>query len=204
MKTLFIPAISRQEINSEKILEISKKLPKKLAIAYSIQYNNIAINIKKLLSKKHTITKFIQVLGCSNPKLPKNTQAILLISDGRFHATSLAFETKLPVFLLSNNGVVEISKKDAQDLEKRQKLAYLKYLHADKVGILVSTKPGQENLKRAMKFKKNSKKPSYLFISNNLNILEFENFNINSWVNTACPRMDLNDGSVINISELRD
>ena len=99
MKTLFIPAKTKYKINKSKILLISKKLPKNIAIAYSIQYQEQAMEIKQLLSSSHNITKFIQVLGCSKPVIAKNTQAILLIGDGRFHATSLALETKLPVYI---------------------------------------------------------------------------------------------------------
>ncbi|MEK6757967.1 MAG: diphthamide synthesis protein [Nanoarchaeota archaeon] len=203
IKTLFIPAKSKQKINSEKISEISKSLPKNLAIAYSVQYQDIAVNIKKILSETHEITNFIQVLGCSNPKLEKKTQAILLISDGKFHAVSLALATKLPVYLLSNNKLEKISETEVHNLEKRQKSAYLKYLHADKVGILVSTKPGQQNLRKAIELKNQMKnKKSYIFLSNNINTTEFENFQIDSWVNTACPRMDLNNGLVLNANKI--
>ncbi len=89
------------QINKSKILEISKRLPESIAICYSIQYIDQAKEIKALLEKTHKITKFIQVLGCSKPFLPKTTQAILLITDGRFHAISLSIETKHKKFRLS-------------------------------------------------------------------------------------------------------
>lgn len=202
MKTLFIPAKSKLVINKLKIQEISKKLPKNIAIAYSIQYKNQAEQVKKILSKTHKITKFLQVLGCSKLKL-KNTKAILLIGDGKFHAVSLASETKLPIYIL-NNSFSKISKKQIESLEKRQKSAYIKFLNANKIGILVSTKPGQQNLKKAIALKNKLKdKSSYLFVSNNLDTAEFENFGLNSWVNTACRRLDINDSSIINIDRLK-
>jgi 2-(3-amino-3-carboxypropyl)histidine synthase len=192
MKTLFIPAKSKHKVNKIKIFEISKKLPKNLAITYSIQYKDIASEIKKILSKEHKITSFIQILGCSKPKFPKNTNALLLVSDGKFHAISLAFETKLPVYLLDHNKLEQISQEDLEIIEKRKKASYLKFLNADKIGILVSTKPGQQNLKKAMDFKKKTQnKKSYLFISNNIDTKEFENFQLNCFVNTACPRLDM-------------
>jgi len=202
MKTIFIEAKSKSKANKPKILEISKKLPKTIAITYSIQFKDIAKEIQEILSKTHTITKLTQVLGCSRPKFSKNTQAILLISNGKFHATSLAFETKLPVYLLDHNKLEQISKKDIELLEKTKKTSYLKYLNANNIGILVSTKPGQQNLKKALEFKKKLNKKSYLFISNNIDTNEFENFDIDSWVNTACSRMDLNNSSIININDL--
>lgn len=202
MKTLFVPAKSTLQITGSELKELSKNLPKTFAIAYSIQYKELAEKIKQSLSKKHVVTSFIQVLGCSKPKI-KKTKAILLIGDGKFHATSLAFETKIPVYLFSRGILEKIQKKDIELLEKKQKGAYLKYLHAEKVGILVSTKPGQENLKKAIQFsKKLKKKTPYLFISNNINTNEFENFQIDSWVNTSCPRMDMNQGAIINIDKI--
>ena len=203
MKTLFIPVKNKLEINSKKISEISLKLPKNIAIAYSIQYKEIAEQIEKLLKNKKNITKITQVLGCSKPIFPKETKAILIITDGKFHATSLAFETKLPVYILNSNKFEKVSKKDMEFLEKKQKAAYVRYLNSKEIGILVSTKPGQQKLNRAIEFKKNLKnKKSYLFISNNLNPQEFENFNLNCFVNTACPRMDIEDSRIINLNTI--
>ena len=203
MKTLFIPAKIKLKIDKSKILEISKQLPKNIAIVYSIQYKGLASGLNAIIRKNHNITKFIQVLGCSKPSFPKATQAILLIGDGMFHALSLGFETKFPIYILNNNKLEQISQKDVQILENRQKTVYLKFLNANEIGILVSTKPGQENLKKALIFKNNlKKKKSYLFITNNIDVSEFENFGLDSWVNTACPRIDMNDNSVINITKI--
>jgi 2-(3-amino-3-carboxypropyl)histidine synthase len=203
MKSLFIPVI----INSpliENIKKISKKLPKSIAISYSVQYKKIAEEIKKSLQeepKKHQITKFVQTLGCMDPKFPKGTEAVLLIGSGKFHGISLALETKLPIYIYNKN-LVKISEKEIESLRIRKKAAYVRFLNAKKIGILVSTKPGQENLKRALSLKKSLKdKESYLFIGDNLNPSEFQNFQIESWINTACPRLDL-DFSVINEGDL--
>lgn len=208
MKILFIPVKSRLDSDKNKILEISKKLPKEIAICYSIQYQNQATQIKNLLSKNHNVLKFIQVLGCSRPVFPKKTKAILLISDGKFHAVSLAIETKLPVYIFSGNKLEKVSDEDISKLEKKKKAAYVKFLNADKVGILVSAKPGQQNLKKAIQFKETIKqKKAYLFVANNISTAEFENFpQIQSWVNTACPRMDMNPvygNGIVNINNLK-
>lgn len=204
MKTLFIPTKIKSQINKSKILEISKKLPKNLAIAYSIQYQDIANKIKSAFSKKHKITQFIQVLGCSSPKFPKNTQAVLLISSGKFHAVSLATKNKIPVYTLESNKLKKISKEQIDSLKRKSKASYMRFLNSQKIGILISTKPGQENLKKAIALKTKLKnKDSYLFISDEINSREFENFpDIQSWVNTACPRLDF-DSFIININRIR-
>jgi len=194
MKKLFIEAKRKLKPDSNNILEISKKLPERIAIAYSVQYKDYASDVRGMLSKKHKITKFIQILGCSRPIIPGNTKAILLISDGRFHAVSLSYETKLPVYLLEDSRLEKVSDSDIKSLERKQKASYTRFLNSESVGILVSTKPGQQNLKRALSLKKKltgKNKKSYLFICNNINPEGFENFpSIDSWVNTACPRMD--------------
>ncbi|MBA7693514.1 hypothetical protein ES703_102100 [subsurface metagenome] len=204
METIFIPAKRKLSVNKKKIEEISKKLPENIAIAYSIQYKNIAFEVKKILSKDHQITKLVQVLGCSKLNFPKDTQAILLISSGRFHAVSLAIETNLPIYILERNKLRKISKNETEDYRKKQKASYLKFLNADKIGILISTKPGQENLRKALNFKNKLKdKKSYIFLADDININEFENFGLDCWVNTACPRLDMDSNFIINIDKIK-
>ena len=79
MKTLFISTRIKSSVNKSKILEVSKKLPENIAIVYSIQYKDIAIEVKSILLKNHKITKLMQVLGCSKLNFSRNTNAILLI-----------------------------------------------------------------------------------------------------------------------------
>jgi len=203
MKIMFIPAKVNQEVNIKKIESLSSRLPKRIAIAYSIQYRDIAERIKEILLKKHEITLFIQVLGCSRPKFPEKTEAILLVSSGRFHAVSLALESGIPVYVLEHDKLAKIPEEEIKGLKKKKLASYIRFLNADRVGIMVSTKPGQENMKKALALKKRLKnKESYLFICNEINTKDFENFpDIKSWVNTACPRLDF-DSSIINISDL--
>ena len=203
MKKIFIPAKTKFVANESKISQLTNKLPKKIVLAYSIQYQEVASNVKEVLSKKHKILGMIQALGCSKPKIPKGTEAILLVTSGKFHGVSLAYETKLPVFVLENNRLTEISSEDVSKLEKKRKASYMRYLHAEKVGMLISTKPGQERFKNSLdSIQKIKDKKTYIFLANNVNSSEFENFQIDSWINTACPRMDMNDNSVINLADL--
>ena len=204
MRTLFIPAYTRVKVNKERILEDSKKLPKNIALVYSIQFKKQAEEIKQILSEAHNITKFSQVLGCSKLTSPRQTQAVLLIGEGRFHALGIALETDLPIYVDNLNKLEKITEQETKEFKQKNKAAKLKYLNADKAGILISTKPGQNNLKKALKFREQSKKKSYLFISNNINVAEFENFpQIQAWVNTACRRMDMNDASIINLDKIQ-
>ena len=203
MKTLFIPAKSKSKVNKSKVVSISRRLPKKIFIAYSIQYKDTAFEMKDILSKDHAVMGIVQVLGCSKIKFSgKKPGAILLIGSGQFHAVSLAIESDLPVYKLETNKLIKINEKDIEDFRRNQKISYSKFLNANKIGVLVSTKPGQQNLKKALKIKIKDKKP-YIFLSNNIATKEFENFGLNSWVNTACPRLDLCSNQIINLDRIK-
>lgn len=201
MKTMFFPVKFRNFINSLELKNLSKSLPKKLAIAYSIQYLDFAENLKKELSKKHKVLNFTQILGCSKPVFSKEIEGILIISDGRFHALSLAYEIQKPIYLLEGGKLIKISEDETKIIEKRQKAAYVNFLNSSSVGVLISTKPGQQKLSRAFNLKKKFQdKKMYFFISNEIDLREIENFGLTSWINTACPRLDKNSSRIINIS----
>jgi|TARA_B100001971_G_scaffold186587_1_gene186645 2-(3-amino-3-carboxypropyl)histidine synthase len=201
MKILYIES-KQKNLKAELSKSEIVKLPKKIFLAYSIQYKDLSYNIAKQLKKsKIKIEKTQQVLGCSkvNTKLP-----ILLIGTGRFHAQNLYLQTPI-LYILENNKIIKISKDEINRLKARKKTALIKFLKADNIGILVSTKPGQENLKQAEVLKKkleNKNKKKHIFISNNIDINQFENFNIQSWVNTACPGLANDSSDIINIGDI--
>ncbi len=198
---LYIPTIQKN-LNLTLPKEQIAKLPKTLFLAYSIQYKELAQQIKQQLkANKINVTKSQQVLGCTkiNTKLP-----ILLISTGIFHAQNLFSQTPI-LYVLENNKILKIPEKQIAKLKAKKKTALIKFLKADKIGILVSTKPGQENLQQAIKLKQKLKKQNkrgFVFISNNIDTSQFENFNIDSWVNTACPGLAMNNVDIININDL--
>jgi diphthamide biosynthesis enzyme Dph1/Dph2-like protein len=204
MKTLFIPLKLKKNLDKEKILKISKKLPKNILIMYIIQYKDYAKKVRDILKKNHKIILFSQILGCS--KLSKNNKksAILIIGDGFFHSLSFAYENNLPTYILNNNELIKISKKDIKKIQIKKKASYLNFLNSSLLGILISIKPGQEKLKKALEIKDKIKdKKLYFFISNNIDIKEFENFpQISTWINTACPRLDLESNKIINLNEI--
>ncbi len=203
MKLLFIESKQKNFPDKVSIIEI-KKLPKKLFLAYSIQYKDLAIKIKKQLEKeKIKVEKFQQVLGCSNiynkDKLP-----VLLIGSGEFHLINLYLQSPI-IYKLENNKIMRIQDSDIKRFTAYRKSALIKFLSAKSIGILVSTKPGQENIQKATDLKKileKKQKSVYIFISNNIDISQFENFDIGSWVNTACPGLSFDNPDIINYSEL--
>lgn len=202
MKNVFIDVKVKHEPDYKKVVfEINKIKEEKVVLCYSNQFENIAKKISEKINKK-VILK-MQILGCSNPKFPKETEAVIIIGQGKFHSVSLAYESKLPTYILEGSNFFQIPTEDVLKMEKKERGSLLKYLNSKKIGVLITLKPGQERLKKAIEFKENLKgKKAYLFLANEINTSEFENFEIDSWVNTACPRMDLNEGSIINLDKI--
>ena len=205
MKTLFIESrlknlkliLSKQEI---------AKLPKNLILCYTIQYKLIAESIKKQLeSNKIKILYFKQVLGCSKLN-NKSDLPILLIGTGKFHAINLYLQaSELYILDIADNHISKVPVQDIEKIKAKKRASLLKFLNAEKIGILVSTKPGQENMKKAIELKKklkNKGKQVFVFVSNNIDTSQFENFNIDSWINTACPGLSNDNSNIINYSEI--
>ncbi len=205
MKTLFIEAKYNKPIKLSK--EIEKKLPKKIGLAASIQFLHSLPSIKKQL-KKAIIAG--QVLGCNTKnveKIKNKVDAFLYIGDGKFHPLGVAVKTKKQVFTFNplNNKFKRIEKKDIENYEKRKKAALIKFLHAENIGILVSTKKSQYyNIKKLESLKNRYKnKKFYTFIADTINHKQLENFPfIQAWVNTACPRIE-EDIKVVNVEEVK-
>jgi len=203
-KVLYLEAKRTRQSLPEMNTKALSKLPKELFIAYSIQYKALASEVRKYISsnKKHKIKGFRQVLGCS--KLKTNS-ALLLIGSGRFHALGLALQNNVPIYIYNNNQIETIDKKQIEMLKKKKQAALSKFLMANKIGILVSNKPGQNRSKDAESLKKKLEikgKKAYLFVSNNLNLSDLENFFMDSWVNTACPGLAYDNPSILNIDDL--
>ncbi len=205
MKALFIEARKThfEEINKEAF----KELPKELFIAYSIQFKELAERIKSVLNASgYNIIGIQQVLGCSKLHL-KQQVPILLVGSGRFHALNLVLSTGSPIYIYNSNKIEKITERDILALKQKKQGALSRFLSAESIGILVSTKPGQNHFSEALKLKnrlESKKKKVYLFVSNSISTSEFENFKIDSWVNTACPGLAPDNSKIINSDELSE
>jgi len=185
-----------------------KYLPKKVGIVTTAQHKHKLKEIKSILEEnKIKVEVGGQILGCdaSNAKKIKNkVDAFLYVGSGRFHPIEIQLETGKKV-IMANPIVGEakvLEKEEVEKLKKQQKGALIKFLSSDKIGIIVSTKPGQKKLKKAFELKKKleaKKKKCHIFIGDTINYDELQNFPfIECWVNTACPRFADDKKGVIN------
>jgi 2-(3-amino-3-carboxypropyl)histidine synthase len=196
MKVMFVEAKRKLDADINDISLTS--LPGKVFLAYSIQYKKLAEKLKNKLGKR--IAGFKQVLGCSRLK---SKYPILLIGSGKFHAIQLALQGN-KVYILEGNKIKELKEKEIKKIKDKRRTALMKFLSAEKIGILVSCKPGQENLKKALILKKKLEKKgkkAKIFLSDSINLDELENYDIESWLNTACPALSF-DSRILNMHEI--
>jgi 2-(3-amino-3-carboxypropyl)histidine synthase len=118
----------------------------------------------------------------------------------------LALKSNKPVYVFNpyDQRLSKIEEKEVDEIARRKKVGYIKFLHASTLGILVSTKPGQQKLKEAFSLKNCLKRKSYVLIADDIEIESLRNFPfIDCFVNTACPRL-LEDSSVamVNMEDL--
>ncbi|MBR9679533.1 MAG: hypothetical protein GOU99_00605 [Candidatus Altiarchaeota archaeon] len=183
------------------IIEIylNAKLPEfvpdfeRIGLVYVIQYKQHLQEYKDFLESKQKIVVLggkpdfmakhtAQVTGCdigAAQKIAKQVDGFVVMSDGSFHTKAVA-ELGKPVF----NWLGE----QAEKIKKNPTAMVIK---AKKIGVLVSTKPGQFDIKNARKLAaklKKSGKNVVLVVGNTVSS-EITNFGVDLWINTACPRL---------------
>ena len=211
MKTLFIEVKKK---SFENINIDFSRLPGKIGLLYTIQYSPLFEKIKMQMEKagkKVFIGKSSlqpgQIIGCnlSNAlEIEKNIDCFVLLTSGKWHGISLALSTDKPIYIIEEGNLRQISPEEIEILKKKRKAALSKFILAEKIGIIVSTKPGQNRLSDALKIKNElikKNKEVFLFISDCISKNELENFKIDSWLNTACPGIVFDIPNIINLFE---
>ncbi len=198
MKVLHITATSDLDI----LPIVKKALPKlsdDIAVVTTIQHRPRLAEVKAFLeSKGKKATMYGHILGCSVPNMPQKT--ILYIGMGEFHPKGIALKGQ--EVICANPLTMEVftlSPKDMDQVNKRRKAAYAKFLHADTVGIIMTIKTGQKTVQTSVQKilgiqNKYPEKKFYFFACDNLNFQELENFPfVQVWINTMCPRIGQDD-----------
>ncbi len=157
-----------------------------------------------------------QVLGCNASAakaVESKADCFLYIGSGKFHPLGVALATKRPVLVFDT----EKNRIEKLDTEKflKQKLATIELARGAKsFGILASTKPGQMNLKAAEEIKKKLEKTgmtAHILVMDEIkpekvDYLGGESGGIDAYINTACPRIGIEDRTlfkkpVLNLDE---
>ena len=202
MKIMMVEGRYKGKINLSNL--DTDALPKSIGLATTVQFLDFVDEIRQYLeSNGKTILvdkirqKYAgQMLGCdvgAADKVKDYVDGFLYIGTGVFHPLGIALNIDKEVFCYDPISAI-FSKIDRTQIEKysrKRKSAYMKFLEATEIGILVSLKPGQNNFKKAVELKNQLKdKSCYIFAFDTLEFIQVENFPfIQCWVNTACNRI---------------
>ena len=202
MKIMMVESRYKGKINLSNL--DANILPEKIGLATTVQFLDFVDEIKNYLESKGKII-FIdkirqkyegQLLGCDvggAEKIKNDVDAFLYIGTGIFHPLGIALSIDKEVYCYDplNAALSKIDRKEVERCNKKRKAAYMKFLEATEIGILVSLKPGQNNFKKATELKNQLKeKNCYIFAFDTLDFNQVENFPfIQCWINTACNRI---------------
>lgn len=142
-----------------------------------------------------------QVLGCdfSNAQaIAEEVEAFLFFGGGRFHAIGVALSTGKPVVIADPYLKQAYQLKDEVNRILRQRWASIsKARKAENFGILIGLKVGQRRFKKALEIKKKleeTDKKAFLVALREITPERLMQFpSIDAYVNTACPRLSLDD-----------
>ncbi len=212
METVFVPVEYKKPLSDEFMEKVAEISCNKVGIFTTIQYLNQLSQLEEFLKSKgkevfignptYRAVKKGQVLGCdvtSPLSVSKYVDCYIYLGSGYFHSISLSLELDKPIF--QANPVTEIvnpvNQSEVERYKKLRKETISKAKKAKVYGILVCTKPGQYALGLAKELKKKIEakgKKAYIFMFETLSpesLLDFPN--IEAWVNTACPRIAIDD-----------
>lgn len=207
MDFMFVEAHSDLDI----MLPVSAigKLPKKLGLLTTVQHAHKLGKLKKALEAKGKAIKLItgsrsrhpgQILGCdilTLPKLSSDIEAYLYIGTGDFHPKEMLLIQDRPVFAYDplSRKLRQLDPKEVESIRKRERGALLKFLSSTRVGVLITTKPGQQNLEQALRLKQDYPDKEFFFLLfDTIDFSSLENFPfIECFINTACPRIGYDD-----------
>ncbi|MGV8168854.1 MAG: diphthamide synthesis protein [Candidatus Nanoarchaeia archaeon] len=204
---------------------VIEKLPERLIVFTTIQLMSSLPGILKQLEDKgkkpftvktnHTRHDG-QILGCNvehyTDYTNKEFDAFLYVGDGLFHPKALAWKNEgKKVFSYDPfiDKFFEIKPEDVEQIKRKHKAALSKFLVSKKIGVIITTKPGQYFLNKAQKLKTQyPEKEFFFFLDNTYDFNSLEDFPfVEVWVNTACPRIGFDDSikiskPVINIDDV--
>jgi len=186
----------------------------KVGIVTTIQFLHLMKDVKQFLDENKIKNEILgQILGCNVDVAEKsNADTFLYIGDGLFHPKGLSLKKKKNIVMANpiSNTVNQLSDDEIQKFENIRYKGLNKFHSSKNIGVLVTTKPGQEQMKVALSLKNKFKdKNFYILVFDDLDFNQLENFPfIECFVNTMCPRIAYDDSekipkSIINYLDLQ-
>jgi len=196
---------------AEKALPMLEKW-KKIGLATTVQHVQSLDYVREILVRAgktvmigdaRRVNYSGQVLGCdySNAKsIAGDVEAFLFIGGGRFHALGVALSTSKPTIVadLYQRKVYSIDE-EASRIVRQRWASVEEAKKAKTFAVLVGLKHGQRRLDEALRLKEKLEvcgKSAVLFAIKEITSEMVLNFStVDAYVNTACPRVSLDDAS---------
>ncbi len=218
MRLHFIPVRYKKKIVLPH--ELIRKLPKRIILFTTIQFHDQLDAWRQALESagkevhtfrpKHAAAQG-HLLGCGIERWDVDADAFLYVGDGLFHPKALVINNNLPVWCYDPKAERHflMADEDIERAKRKQQAAMSSFLMARKVGVLVTTKYGQQRLEMALSLReKYPDKELYYLLFDTLDWGSLEDYPfLECFVNTMCPRIGLDDTNklgkpVLDIGEL--
>lgn len=205
-KVIYIEA--RSSVDLEKV--VRKAIPllegKRIGLITTVQHVHKLEGIRSLLEEAgkegmisegdSRITYPGQVLGCNfSAAFAGDCDAYLYIGGGEFHPIGVALGSEKPV-IIADPFLNEVWKVETRTMMKKRYAAIGNAMDAKVVAIVVSTKTGQERMELAKSLMQKAKEKgmqAYILTMDLVTPEQMLNFKVDIIVNTACPRIAIDD-----------
>ena len=209
--TIYVEARTTLDVASavEKALPLLKKWCK-VGLTTTVQHMHTIESAREILVRAGKtvmtgdagrLTYPGQVIGCdySNAQsIAKDVEAFLFIGGGRFHALGVALSTMKPTVVADPYDCEAFSVDEEAERIVRQRWRSVEEAQKAKAfGVLLGLKLGQRNLEQALQIKRKLEKAgkvAFMFVIEEVSpevLMEFPTIDV--FVNTACPRLSLED-----------
>jgi 2-(3-amino-3-carboxypropyl)histidine synthase len=211
--TVYVEARAALNVSSavEKALPVLSEW-RKIGLATTVQHVQTLDEVRETLTRRGKTVVIGdtgrlsypgQVIGCdySNAvSISKDVEAFLFIGGGQFHAIGVALSTSKPTVVADPYDDTATSvDAEAQRILKQRWAHVQEAKKAKTFGVLVGLKPGQKRLEKASHLKEKLEeqgKTAYLLALKEITpaaLMEFPS--IDTFINTACPRISLDDAA---------
>ncbi len=187
-------------------------LPTRLGLVASVQHLDLVPPLVAALERggrtvrtgrgDRRLAYAAQALGCNYTgaeSLAGEVDAFLFLGTGRFHPIGLAFAVDRPVWSLDPLQGRLDPPIDRASLVRQRQLTVAAVRDARRWGILVSSFAGQNRMATALALQERAQargRDAELFVFDRLDPRDLEGRAIDAYVNTACPRIALDDGAL--------
>ncbi len=186
-------------------------LPRRVGLVGSIQHLDLLDPLARALSELGYVARTGtgdrrlaypgQALGCNYTgaeAIAGEVDAFLFVGTGRFHPLGLAFAVDRPVYALDPLQNILEPPLDRAALIARRHLLVASVRDARRWGILASTFAGQNRMPTALALQERARargREAEILVFDRLDPRDLEGRALDAYVNTACPRIALDDAA---------